>query len=220
MTLKTVRVPDAFEDLFASAERFVAEHFEHLRRAPEEGTIRVGDDRYILVRAKSLTTGFLETMRDLIGEHEALKFWYRMARVIGRDDARAFCDVRKVTDSLARLSTGPVHFAYTGWARVEIADSSRPASDDSYYLEYTHPNTFESESWLAAEREATQPVCVFSAGYSAGWCTESFGVEVHAREISCVAAGHPECRFIMAPREKLDAYEHDLRSRLARPRGA
>lgn len=202
----TVRVPAPFVPLFDDAERYVREYFDRLQRQPEKGTIHVGDERYVLVRAKSLTVGFLEVMRDLIGEDESFKFWYRMARVIGREDARAFCEERNLTDGPARLSTGPVHFAFTGWARVEIDDRSKPASDDTYYLEYTHPNTFESESWVQSGTRATRPVCVFSAGYSAGWCSESFGLDVHAREVTCVAAGDLECRFVMSPWDKLDDY--------------
>jgi hypothetical protein len=209
----TARVPEPFVPLFDAAEQYVRAHFDNLRREPERGTIHVGNERYVLVRAASLTTGFLEVMRDVIGEEEALKFWYRMARVIGREDARTFCAARNLTDGPARLSTGPVHFAFSGWARVEIDDRSRPAPDDSYYLEYTHPNTFESETWLKSGQRAKAPVCVFSAGYSAGWCSESFGVDVHAREVRCVAAGDRECRFVMAPWEKLDAHAAALLAR-------
>ena len=213
----TVRVPEAFAPLFDNAERFVGEYFATLRREPERGTIHVGDERYVLFRAQSLTTGFLSVMKDLIGEEEALKFWYRMARVIGAEDARAFCTERKLVDGPARLSMGPVHFAYAGWARVEIDDRSRPASDDTYYLEYTHPNTFESESWLRRGAPASRPVCTFSAGYSAGWCSEAFGVDVHARELTCVAAGQSECRFVMAPWDKLDEHAAAVAARPVRP---
>jgi len=206
----TARVPAAFVPLFDQAEVYVREHFARLRMEPEKGTIHVGDERYVLMRATSLTSGFLEVMRDVIGEDEALKFWYRLARVIGRDDARAFCDDRNLTDGPARLSTGPIHFAFAGWARVEIDDRSRPASDDTYYLEYTHPNTFESASFASSKRSSDKPVCVFSAGYSAGWCSEAFGLDVHARELSCVAKGDSECRFVMAPWEKLDGYQAEV----------
>lgn len=212
----TVRVPAPFEPLFDEAEAYVKSAFDGLRRTPEQGTIHVGDERYVLVRAASLTTGFLSVMKDLIGEAEALKFWYRMARVIGAEDARAFCLERGVVGGPARLSTGPVHFAYAGWARVEIDDRSNPAPDDTYYLEYTHPNTFESEAWLRRGERAVQPICAFSAGYSAGWCSEAFLVEVHAREIACVGAGHSECRFIMAPWDHLDRHEAAYHARIER----
>ncbi len=209
----TVRVPKRLEPLFDQAEKFVGEHFAALRREPEKGTIHVGDERYVLVRAKSLTVGFFNAMRDLIGPEEALKFWYRMARLIGEEDARAFCEARKVTDGPSRLSAGPVHFAYTGWARVEIDDRSNPTSGDDYYLEYTHPNTFESDSWSSAGQKSDRPVCVFSAGYSAGWCSEAFELEVHAREVTCLACGDDECRFVMGAWDKLDGYVASVRAR-------
>jgi hypothetical protein len=210
----TVRVPAPFEPLFDQAERDVRASFDTLRRAPEQGTIHVGDERYVLVRAASLTTGFLSVMKDLIGEEEALKFWYRMAHVIGAEDARAFCSERGLVDGPSRLSLGPVHFAFAGWARVELSDASRPSEDESCFLEYTHPNTFESEAWLRRGQPSTRPVCAFSAGYSAGWCSEAFHIELHARELSCIAAGGHECRFIMAPWNKLDGYEAAHHERL------
>jgi predicted hydrocarbon binding protein len=209
----TVRVPAAFTGLFDQAEAYVRAHFDQLERNPEEGTIRIGNQRYVLIRAASLSTGVLEVMRDLIGEEEAHKFWYRMARVIGREDSQAFCASRGLTEGPARLSTGPVHFAFTGWARVEIDDRSRPVSDETYYLEYTHPNTFESESWARSGNVSPRPVCVFSAGYSAGWCSEAFGMELDAREVRCTAAGQGECRFVMSAWDRLDGYAAAIAAR-------
>lgn len=211
---KTVRVPEAFAPLFDQAEEYVEDYFSRLTKDPGKGTIHVEGERYLLVRAASLTRGFPELMGDVLGPETAMRFWYRVARVIGREDARAFSQARNLADGPARLSTGPVHFAYTGWARVEIDDRSRPAPDDSYYLEYTHPNTFESETWQKSGKLAEAPVCVFSAGYSAGWCSESFGVEVHAREVTCVAAGGRECRFVMCPSDKLTHYANEVIARL------
>jgi two-component system cell cycle sensor histidine kinase/response regulator CckA len=75
-----------------------------------------------------------------------------------------------VTDPLARLSAGPVHFAHAGWAFVDISADSSPTPNDDYYLLYDHPYSFESDSWLAAKRKTDSPVCVMSAGYSSGWC--------------------------------------------------
>ena len=43
-----------------------------------------------------------------------------------------------------------------------------------------------------------------NAGYSSGWCEESFGLPLEAREISCRAAGHDRCRFVMAPAQHLE----------------
>ncbi len=43
-----------------------------------------------------------------------------------------------------------------------------------------------------------------NAGYSSGWCSESFGIELNAREITCRAKGDKECLFVMAPIEKIE----------------
>ena len=59
------------------------------------------------------------------------------------------------------------------------------------------------------EKKAATPVCLFSAGYSAGWCSAAYGIEVHGREMACTARGDERCEFIMAPFEKLDAYAQE-----------
>jgi hypothetical protein len=69
-------------------------------------------------------------------------------------------------------------------------------------LIYDHPNSFELEP-LDGIAKPTKPVCHFNSGYSAGWCTESFGIPVEAREIMCKATGGKACRFVMAHRDRI-----------------
>jgi len=47
------------------------------------------------------------------------------------------------------------------------------------------------------------PVCVMNAGYSSGWCEESFGIPLVTAEVECRAKGDRHCRFIMAPPSKI-----------------
>ena len=51
--LKAVRVPPPFEPPFARAEEFVEKLFANIERRPERGTIHIGGERYVLVRAES-----------------------------------------------------------------------------------------------------------------------------------------------------------------------
>jgi hypothetical protein len=122
-----------------------------------------------------------------------------------------------MTDPVAKLSTGPIHFAYTGWAYVDIFPESRPSPDQNYYLIYDHPQSFEVESWLKKNADLAKeqgkekiftefPVCFMNAGYSSGWCEQSFGIKLTAREILCRGMGDPFCRFIMAPPEKIEEH--------------
>lgn len=202
--LKSVKVPPPFVPLFEKAEAYVEKLFSELERRPDRGTVRVGGQRYVLVRCESLYLNWFEAMANSFGEDQAREFLYNTAREIGRSDSADFSARRGVSDGVERLSSGPVHFAHAGWAFVELLDDCAPAMDQSFYLHYYHPNTFESETLSSKGRRVESPACFFSAGYSAGWCSDAFKVEVHAREIRCVARGDEHCEFVMAPASRLD----------------
>jgi hypothetical protein len=125
--LKSVRVPEPFEPPFARAESYVEKLFDDMSRTPEEGVLRIGGQRYVLVRCESLYLSWFEAMAETFGEETARDFIYNTAREIGRSDA--------------------------------------------------------------------------------------FQVEVHAREIRFTARGDSACEFIMAPIDKLDAYEKGILER-------
>lgn len=208
--LKSVRVPKAFEPPFERAEKFVEGLFSDFKRRPEDGTLHIGGERYVLVRAESLYLTWFEALAAAFGEEAAAEFVYNTAREIGRSDSAAFSKRLQLTDGLDRLSSGPVHFAHAGWALVDILEDSKPSMDESYFLHYYHPNTFESEVARHQGKKLDTCGCLFSAGYSAGWCSDAFQVEVHGREIRCVARGDAHCEFIMAPSSKLDEHAKKL----------
>ena len=208
--LKSARVPEPFLPPFERAEAYVEQLFGDLERRPEEGALRVGGQRYVLMRCESLYLSWFDAMTATFGEETAREFVYNTAREIGRSDSADFARRLNVTHGVERLSCGPVHFAHTGWAFVDILPDSAPAMDPSYFLHYFHPNTFEAEVLKGRHKTVREPACLFSAGYSAGWCSEAFHIEVHAREIACTARGDAKCEFIMAPSEALDRRELEL----------
>jgi signal transduction histidine kinase/ActR/RegA family two-component response regulator len=210
---ETVRVPAELRALFDVAERTVGQYFREVRADPSKGTIEIAGERYVLVRAAALSYGFLKAIRALYserGDAEALRIGktllFDMAHVIGINDARNFHRKMDVTDPVAKLSAGPVHFAYAGWAFVDILPESRPTPDDDFFLTYHHPFSFESDSWIRKGQETDFPVCIMNAGYSSGWCEESFGIPLTAAEIACKAKGDEECTFVMAPPHRLRAH--------------
>ena len=192
------------------AEKYVAGLFEGFVRQPEEGVIRVGTERYVLMRCESLYATWFDALAESFGEDAARDFIYNTAREIGRSDAAEFAERLGLTNPVERLSTGPVHFSHAGWAFVDILADSVPAPDDSYFIHYRHPNTFEAEVLLKRGRTVQACACHFSAGYSAGWCSDAFQLELHGREIQCVARGDAHCEFIMAVTDKLDAHQKRL----------
>jgi len=203
--LETVRVPAELAEVFAQAEEVVSRYFRERRDDPSHGSIEIHGQRYVLVRAASLSVEFFSLVDDLFGpgrEAEAGVFsrniLYDLAHAVGKADARDFHTSTGLTDPLARLSAGPVHFAYAGWASVDLLPGSRPTPDEGYEMVYDHPYSFEADAWLRSGRASVFPVCIMSAGYSSGWCEESFGVELVSSEIACRAKGDPHCRFVMA----------------------
>ena len=128
------------------------------------------------------------------------------AHAIGKADARTFREKMGVVDPIERLSAGPIHFAFAGWAFVDILPESRPSPDEDYYLAYEHPFSFESHAWIEKGRRSPVPVCVMNAGYSSGWCEESFGLPLVAAETECLAAGGTRCHFVMAPPSRIEEH--------------
>ena len=113
---------------------------------PKRGRITVSSKRYILVRAASLSKEFFDMMTLLYkdrGEKKArtlaFNFLFDIAHSIGKADAKSFFLKMKVDDPIEKLSAGPIHFAYSGWASVKIHPLSRPTPDENFYLIYDHP---------------------------------------------------------------------------------
>lgn len=211
--LNTVKVPRHFEPLFQKAQDYVNQFFSEKRENPGNGTIDIFGERYILVRAASMSVDFFETLEGLYereGKEEAnniaRQILFDIAHAIGKQDARNFHKKMNLQDPIEKLSAGPVYFAHTGWAFVDISDESSPTPNEDYYLIYDHPYSFESSAWLASGKKSEFPVCVMNAGYSSGWCEESFGVGLVATEIMCRAKGDRVCRFIMAPPARMQEH--------------
>jgi len=203
--VQTVDVPPDFEALFSQAEENVAKFFDDIEWSPIKGTILVGGERYLLVSAESFQNISNSLSQDLnIPIERAFRLYYRIAKSIGQSDARRFIYKTGMTDPIGKLSAGPVHFAFTGNARVSFLPSN-PVPDENYLLRYDHPQSFEADVYIRKFGPTSKlPICQWNSGYSAGWCSQSFGLDLDAREISCRAMGQKHCRFVMAPPEKLE----------------
>jgi signal transduction histidine kinase len=213
MGLRTVKVPPEMEALFARAEELVSRYFRDRHDDPEHGTIEIFGERYVLVRAASLSVEFFALVEELYGagreregEEFARNILFDLAHAIGRQDAHNFHCRMGLVDPIARLSAGPVHFSHTGWAFVDIFPESRPTPDEDFYLIYEHPYSFEADAWVRSGRRRASPSCFMNAGYSSGWCEESFGVKLVAAEVRCRAMGDEACRFVMAHPDRIEQH--------------
>jgi len=211
--LRDAKVPKKYQPVFEKAQELVGRYFEDRQEKASEGTIEISGERYLLIRAASMSVDFISTVKELYkdaGEEEALNvarsLLFDIAHTIGRNDAKNFHKKMKLKDPTEKLSAGPIHFAHTGWAFVDIHPESRPRTDDRCYLVYDHPYSFESDAWIRSGKKSDCPVCIMNAGYSSGWCEESFGVALVASEIMCKARGDKVCRFIMAHPSRIEGY--------------
>lgn len=209
-TERATNVPANLAPIFDQAQQTVADYFRHLKMDPSKGTIEINDQRYVLVRAAAFSKGFMETIQHLYADKGAAgafaigrNFLFDYAHVIGIEDARNFHARMHLSDPIQRMSAGPVHFAFSGWAFVDILPESSPTPDNNFCLHYRHPYSFEADSWVRDGKRAEEPVCIMNAGYSSGWCEESFGMPLTAVEIKCIAKGDDCCQFIMAPPERI-----------------
>jgi PAS domain S-box-containing protein len=218
--LETVEVPEEFEAVFKMVQDYVNDYFDNRREDPSKANIEIQGERYILIRAASMSVDFFETVKNLYsteGEEEARNVAWNMlfdiAHSIGKADAKNFHKKMNLKEPLEKLSAGPIHFAYSGWAFVRILPESHPNPDESFFLVYDHPFSFESHAWAQCDKQSNHPVCVMNAGYSSGWCEESFGLPLVAVEIMCKAKGDESCRFVMATPQKIESFITDYLKR-------
>jgi len=211
--LSTVSVPAEIAPVFLRSQEYVARYFSDRIHRPDEATISIAGERYVLLRAASMSVEFVELVMSLFADREpaearsvANNLLFDFAHAICKADARRFHEKMGVTDPIERLSAGPVHFAFSGWASVRILPDSRPSADDDFQMHFEHPFSFESHAWLERGRHSDTPVCIMSAGYSSGWCAESFGIPLVSAEIECIASGGRCCRFIMAPPSRIEEH--------------
>ncbi len=203
--VQTANVPPDMEPIFSRAEELVARYFDDMHWDPTKGTIVISRDRYMLLSCESfrdITLGLSDALQ--IPEERANVLYYRMAKLVGQADARRFHYTMELRDPIEKLSTGPIHFAYTGNAFVSLLPSN-PVPSEEYLLMYDHPQSFEADVRIRKFGSNSKfPVCHWNCGYSAGWCSESFGLDLDAQEIHCRAKGDKNCRFVMAPKSRLE----------------
>ena len=205
-------VPEAIMLPFLKAQEYVERYFRKREENPEKALISFSGERYILVRAASMSKEFFDMVTSLYGDRGidearevAFGLLFDIAHSIGKADAKSFAAKMGLTKPIERLSAGPIHFAHTGWAFVKILPESNPTPDENYCLIYDHPFSFEANAWLESGEKSDFAVCIMNAGYSSGWCEESFGIPLVAAEMECRAKGDEHCRFIMAPPSTIES---------------
>lgn len=216
-----VQTPEVFKDQFLKLQRKMADYFSSIEFDPSSGKINIEGERYLLTRSSSLSYDFFQGLLTLLDENTgestfelAYDLLFDVAHIIGKKDAEKYAEKLGLDTPIDRLSAGPEHFAFTGWAKVEILEGSNPSPDENFLLKYRHLHSFEASAWQKERGYSEESVCAMSAGYSSGWCSFSYGIELTSIEISCSAVKHEEhCEFIMAPPVKISEYSDAYRKK-------
>ena len=209
---RTVKAPPQIEALFDKAEEQVSRFFQDRQDDPTKGTIEISNERFVLVRGASLSVEFFDILKRIFAHSEqeatsiASQVLFDVAHALGKADARHFHQKMGLSDPISKMAPGPIFFSHAGWAFVNISEESKPEPNENYFLLYDHVYSFEADAWIRAGKHSDFPVCLMNAGYSSGWCEESFGMPLVATEVSCRAMGDAACRFIMAPPGRIDAH--------------
>ncbi len=201
--LKAVGVPPDLVPVFEAAEEKIKGFFDSTKTYPEKGRIEIGGTRFMWAQARGMALAFRDTISDIYGEKGSEQILYKFGHSLGSYEAKSFIERFKLKDPVEKLAAGPVYFAYTGWAFVEILPSSAPQGGEGYILTYNHPGSFEAEALIHAGVKVDHPVCFINAGYSSGWCSESFSLPLESREVTCQAQGDEHCTFVMTHRNKM-----------------
>jgi son of sevenless-like protein len=204
-------VPSSLEPLFAQAAEDMGRYFDSMERRPEIGRILLGEnDRFFMVNSEDFAYYLQRDLTKKFGS-AARFFIYDLAFTLGREDCRRFVEHSGSDAPLVNLAAGPIYFAYTGMATVELLPGCNPVQGDDFLLAYYHHHSFEADAWLAHDEHPEHQVCLMNAGYSAGWCTQAFGTEMKAQEMTCRARGDKHCFFVMAPARLLTSRIMELR---------
>ena len=195
---KYVECPEPFEGLFEQAEKVMEPIFQQMDFKKEQGAISIAGERYVMYRGDSMAVALRRQLEKVLGASSPTII-YQFGKACGSADAQFIFEKTGVEDPAMRLALGPVGFAMGGYAKVKILPQSAPAPDENFLLVYDHPNSYEAEAYINDGIKTDRPVDHMNAGYSAGWCSEAFGLKLEAKEIRCRAMGDDMCLFVMAP---------------------
>ena len=81
--------------------------------------------------------------------------------------------------------------------RLAIRFAPNPASPaDRFEIRGSWPERHEAEAYVTAVGSGNDPICYVSSGYTSGWLSGIFDLDVLALEAECSARGDSACQFV------------------------
>jgi len=183
---------------------------QHLRFDPDDGHIRLYDERMLLVHGFSLA----ELRRELIerlGLDRTREMMTRMGYQQGVRDATLLRE-REGGELRELLALGPRLREIEGFVRNHAIERMRfDADSGEFWGDYFWQSSWEADAHRRHFGTGATPACWMMTGYACGFTTAMMGRPILWRESECVATGHAQCRVVGRPLEDCDDAEADLR---------
>ncbi|MFB5195854.1 XylR N-terminal domain-containing protein [Neobacillus sp. KR4-4] len=159
------------------------------------GQIRFKGERFILMNAEAL--GMLS--RDLIstlGRERAKAFLLRYGWECGYKDSISIKNLFPNASLEFLHQQAPIFHMQEGVVQVDLQGLSVDYEQNKFYMEGVWINSYEVDQHIKHFGLVKDPVCWILTGYASGVSTGIFGRKIYYKEVSCVARGDTECRFV------------------------
>lgn len=187
----------------------VADILSRLHFSPQDGHIRLYDQRMLLIHASALGTLRLELI-ETFGLHRARGLLTRMGYNSGARDAVLARKLRPTAPLTDMFLVGPQLHALEGIVRVEPVSMEIDVERGIYHGEFLWKDSSEDEEHLRTYGLGAEPACWMQIGYASGYTSVFMGRPILYREIECRAMGQPHCRIVGLPADEWDDAEEDL----------
>lgn len=115
------------------------------------------------------------------------------------------------------MRAGGVLFNSSGVARVTFDEIKIDRNRNYLNVSGCWHGSIEVLGWLSNEDHASRPICSLISGMVSGFASAVLGTEALARETSCRAAGHKECRFVCKSLNEWGLEPESVRNQLKVP---
>jgi DNA-binding NtrC family response regulator len=165
---------------------------ELLEFRPDEGIIRLHEQRVVLVSAAAM--GLLrKELIDTLGFDTARRLFLRFGYADGYHDAVSMRDRSKWSNGLEGLQAGIVLKRLEGIARPEVLALEHD-EESSHFLEtVAWHDSYVAEQHVHHYGKSPAPVCWSLVGYASGYASACLGQEIYFEEQECLAQGAAKC---------------------------
>ncbi|WP_209124999.1 V4R domain-containing protein [Alkalihalobacillus sp. BA299] len=145
-----------------------------------------------------------ENLRRNIGTKRVKSFLFHYGWEMGAQDGKVAMKSDTALDKL--IKNGPILHVKNGHIRGFRHDCKVEFDEQKNFKKVLGQGawygSYEAEEYLKQSGISETPVCHTLIGYASGFMSTVFGHPLLAKEISCVAQGHDECRWVVKTKEE------------------